>query len=125
VIKISESEGMRVSVSYRPSRRIFTRATHASWSKQLSFQLLVLIMLALWAATSFTLGAGSPVEQHLPAFTYMLMAVAFYLLYPSIAFAADARNRSAVSLEFNRNGVRYSFAGQEASVPWSSVAQAA
>ena len=116
---------MRVSVSYRPSRKVFTRATHASWSKQPSFQLLVFIMLALWAATSFTVGAGSPVEQHLPTFTYMLMAVAFYLLYPSIAFSADSRNRSSVSLEFNRNGVRYTFAGREASVPWSSVAHAA
>jgi magnesium-transporting ATPase (P-type) len=125
VISISESEGMRVSVSYRPSRKIFTRATHASWNTQASFHVLVLMMLALWTATSFTLGAGAPLEQHLPTFTYMLMAVAFYFLYPSIAFASDARNRSDVWFEFNRNGVRYAFAGREASVPWSSVARAA
>jgi hypothetical protein len=124
VITVSESEGMRVSVSYRPSRKIFTRATHASWSTQLSFQVLVLMMLALWAATNFTVGAGSPVQQHLPTFTYMLMAVAFYCLYPSLAFAADPRNRSDVRFEFNRYGVSYTFAGREASVPWSAVEQA-
>jgi hypothetical protein len=54
----------------------------------------------------------------------MLMAVAFYCLYPSLAFAADPRNRSDVRFEFNRYGVSYTFAGREASVPWSAVEQA-
>ncbi len=124
VIIMSESEGMRVSVHYRPSRKAFTRATHASWNTQLPFQILVLMMLALWAATNFTLGAGAPIEQHLPTFTYMLMVVAFYFLYPSLAFAADPRNRSDVRFEFNRYGVSYSFAGREQAIPWSGVGQA-
>jgi hypothetical protein len=115
---------MRVAVSYRPSPKLFARATHASWSSQPAFHILAVMMGALWIATNFTLGVGSPVQQHLPTFTYMLMVVAFYYLYPYLAFAADPRNRSDVRLDFNGHGVNYRFAEKDGSVPWSSVGQA-
>lgn len=115
---------MRVSIGYRPSRKTFARATHASWNTQLSFQILVLMMIALWGAANFALGAGSRLEQQLPAFTYILMAVGFYFLYPSLAFAADAKNRSDVRFEFDRSGMSYRFAERESTVPWSLLSQA-
>jgi hypothetical protein len=121
---MSEFQGMRVSVDYRPSRKTFSRATHASWNTQPSFQILVLMMVGLWAAANFALGAGAQLEQQLPALTYILMAIGFYVLYPSLAFAADAKNRSNVHLEFNRSGVSYRFAERESSIPWSSLSQA-
>lgn len=121
---MSSSERMRVSVRYRPSPAMFARATHAAWWTQPSFQLLVAMMGALWVATSFTVGAGSPLQQHLPTFSYMLMVVAFYYLYPFLAFAADRRNRSDVAFEFNPQGVRYRFAEREESRPWSELSRA-
>jgi YcxB-like protein len=115
---------MRVSLGYTPSRKTFSRATHASWNTQPSFQIIVLMMIGVWAAANFALGAGSQLEQQLPAFTYILMAIGFYFLYPSFAFAADAKNRSDVRFEFDRSGVSYRFAERESSLPWSALSQA-
>lgn len=113
-----------MSVNYRLSRKAFSRATHASWNTQTSFQILVLMMIGLWAAANFALGAGARLGQQLPVFTYLLMAIGFYVLYPSLAFAADAKNRSDVHIDFNRSGVNYRSAQRESSLPWSSLSQA-
>lgn len=115
---------MRVAVDYRPSRKTFRQATHAAWGSQLMFQALVLLFVALWVAAGYALGVGARLEDQLPTFTYLLMAVAFYLWYPSFAFSSDARNREEVCFEFTRAGVRYHRAGNGAELGWNALSQA-
>jgi hypothetical protein len=81
-------------------------------------------MAALWIATNFTVGAGSPIQQHLPTFTYMLMVVGFYYAYPFIAFVADPKHRSDIRFDFNPQGVRYRFAEREGTLAWSDLSHA-
>lgn len=111
-------------MSYRLSRRAFSKATHASWTRQPMFQALLVLLLALWSAASFAAGMGAA-EQQLPTFTFLLTAVAFYVAYPPLAFAADARNRNEVHLEFTRDGVYYRRGGQAVTIVWKAVHQAA
>lgn len=113
-----------MALDYRPSRRVFSKATHAAWASQPIFQMVVFLMVALWAAASFTAGMGA-IQQQLPTFTYLLMMVAFFAWYPSLAFAADARNRGDVHIEFNRDGVSYRRAAGAGDVPWSALSRAA
>lgn len=121
---------MSVAVDYRPSRKVFSQATRAAWTSQPAFQILIVVMVTLWAAASFAAGmsAGAGIDtfsQQLPTFTYLVLGVAFFAWYPSFAFAADARNRGAVHIEFNRAGVSYRRPAGGAEVPWSALSRAA
>lgn len=116
-----KAAGMRVAVEYRLSPGTFRRATHAVWKSQASFKVLAAMMGLLWVAANFNLGAGGRLQDQLPVFAYLVMALAFYYLYPSIAFSRDPRNRTSTRLEFTKDRITYRLAGKETAVPWSAL----
>lgn len=103
---------------------MFRRATHASWMAQTSFRMILVLTTLLFAAAAFTAGAGATLADQIPVVSYLTLAVAFYFWYPSHMFARDPRNRQDIHYEFSRDGVRYSWAGSEWSMPWSFLNQA-
>ncbi|MGQ0678610.1 MAG: YcxB family protein [Actinomycetota bacterium] len=117
----STTAGMRVAVDYRFSRKSFAQATHAAWKSQTPFLLVMLLTVVLLAAAGFLVGQGVPVQEQLPTFMYLSIAVAFYFWYPSFAFATDSRNRGEVHFEFTRDGVRYRRPHGSGDLAWKAV----
>jgi hypothetical protein len=115
---------MKVAVDCRVSRKSFRRATHAAWMGQASFQALIGLMALLFASASFALGVGVSPSAQMPVVAYLLVAVLFWFLYPTFVYAKDPLYRQDIHFEFNREGVRYTRAGSESSLLWSSLNQA-
>lgn len=112
---------MTVAVAYRFTRRAFIKATHAAWRSQTIFQLAIALTILLLFSSLFVLGLGVSIEAQLPVFVYMLIAVAFYYVYPSIAFARDPKHRAALSFEFAKDAFRYRRGDTEETLPWSAL----
>ncbi|CAN5787113.1 hypothetical protein BH23ACT12_BH23ACT12_11050 [soil metagenome] len=112
---------MTVVVTYRFSRRAFSKATHASWRSQLVFQVLAAMIVALFLASLFIVSRGASIEDQLPVFVYMLLAIGFYFVYPTIAFVIDPRHRMELFFEFTRDAFRYRRGETEATLPWSAL----
>jgi hypothetical protein len=91
---------------------------------QTSFRTILVLTTLLFAAAAFTVGAGATLADQIPVAAYLALAGVFYFWYPRHMFARDPRNRQDVHYEFTREGVRYSWAGSEWSMPWSFLNQA-
>lgn len=115
------SNQMKVVVGYRFSRKAFSRATHASWRGQLVFQALAVMMVILFLASVFVVSIGGSVGAQIPVFIYMLLAVAFYFVYPPVAFASDPKHRKELFFEFTKDAFRYRRGETEATLPWSAI----
>jgi hypothetical protein len=115
------SKGMTVEVAYRFSLKTFIRATHAAWRSQAIFQVLALMIVLLWVASSFVVGLGAELQDQLPTFGFTVLAVAFYYLYPIIAFARDPRHRAARRFQFSKDALRYRMGDTESTIPWSAL----
>lgn len=112
---------MAVVVDYRFTRRDFSKATHASWRSQPVFQVLAAMLVALLLASFFVVGRGASIEDQLPVLIYMLLAVGFYFIYPSVAFASDPRHRMGLFFEFTRDAFRFRRGETEQTLPWSAL----
>ncbi|MEX0791432.1 MAG: YcxB family protein, partial [Actinomycetota bacterium] len=115
------SERMTVVVNYRFSRRAFSRATHASWRSQPVFQVLAAMIVVLFLASLFLVSRGASIEAQVPVFVYMLSAIAFYFIYPTVAYAGNPRHRMALFFEFTREAFRFRRGETEQTLPWSAL----
>lgn len=112
---------MIVKIDYRFSLKAFVRATHAAWRSQTGFQVIAAMLVILWISTGFVIGLGASLADAIPIFAYTLLAVLFYYMYPTIAFARDPRHRMAARLEFSRDEFTYRRGDTEATLPWSAL----
>lgn len=112
---------MTVAVAYRFSRRSFVRATHAAWRSQLVFQALALMMVLLLAASAVVVVLGAGVADQIPVFAYGVLALAFYVLYPNLAFAFNPKHRLELAFEFSRDGFRYRRGEAESALEWPEL----
>ena len=112
---------MTVEVAYRFSLKAFIRATHAAWRAQPIFQVLAVMLVLLWIASAFVVGLGARLEDQLPTFAFTMLAVAFYYLYPMIAFAKDPKHRRPRRFEFARDALTYRLGDTESTIPWSDL----
>lgn len=116
------SKHMTVAVDYRFSRKAFSRATHASWRGQLVFQALAAMMIILLLSSVFVVTMGGKVEDQLPVFIYMFLAVAFYFVYPAVAFVTSPRHRMGLFFEFTKDDFSYRRGEAEATIfEWSAI----
>ena len=118
------SKSMTVAVAYRFTRRAFIKATHAAWRSQTIFQALAAMLVLLVVSSLFVMGLGASLEDQLPVLGYAVVAIAFYYVYPTIAFARDPRHRMRLSFEFTRDAFRYRRGETEATLPWSALKSA-
>ncbi len=79
--------------------------------------MLVLLVLS----SLFVVGLGARLQDQFPVLLYALVAVAFYYVYPTIAFARDPRHRMAQFFEFTKDALRYRRGDTEATLPWSAL----
>lgn len=112
---------MNVVVDYRFSRRAFIRATHAAWRSQLIFRILAAMMIVLFISSIFVISLGANVEDQAPVFAYMLLALAFYFLYPNVAFASDPKHRMGMWFEFQKDAFKFRRGDTETTLPWSAL----
>ncbi|HVL51494.1 MAG TPA: YcxB family protein [Actinomycetota bacterium] len=119
------SKPMIVAVDYRLTLKAFIQATHAAWRTQTIFQALAAMLVLLVLSSLFVVGLGARLEDQAPVLWYTLMALAFYYLYPTIAFASRPRHRVAQSFEFTKDSFRYRKGDTEETLPWSAIKSAA
>ncbi|HYN98134.1 MAG TPA: YcxB family protein [Actinomycetota bacterium] len=112
---------MSVAVDYRFSLRSFIKATHASWRSQTVFQVLAAMMVILALASVFVIARGASIQDQAPVFAYMILATAFYFVYPVVAFSSDPRHRMGLSFEFTRDAFRFRRGETESTLPWSAI----
>jgi hypothetical protein len=115
------SKQMNIVVNYRFSRRAFIRATHAAWRSQLIFQVLAAMMIVLFISSILVISLGANVVDQVPVFAYMLLALGFYFLYPTVAFASDPKHRMGMFFEFTKDAFKFRRGETETTLPWSAL----
>jgi hypothetical protein len=115
------SKQMNVVVNYRFSHKAFIRATHAAWRSQLIFRVLAALMIVLFICSILVISLGANVEDQAPVFAYMVLALAFYFVYPTIAFASDPKHRMSLFFEFTKDAFKFRRGDTETTLPWSAL----
>lgn len=111
----------KIVVEYRPSARLFRRATHAAWRSQTPFKVLFLLLAALLLAVSYAIGAGAGLSDQLPVAVLLLTGFLLFHAYPLLAYSKKPEYRSPVRFEFSRNGFTYRRGPAHETLDWSAI----